>query len=255
MFITNKIVAEKYQEIDIINEEWDNLIILDACRYDTFKELYNKDKLKGKLEKRFSQGSNTNEWLQKNFNYKKHLDITYITANPQVNMSSGDFLPYLYNVWQTGWDQEQQTILPKTMYETTKTILEKENNKERLIIHFIQPHSPYPNGTGFAKMLKNDIIRLVKIHADTDLWYQYPQLTEENLFYDKMKEGYEQNLASVLPYVYKLAKELKGKTIISADHGEAFGERLNDNSLLKIYGHQDNINHNVLRLVPWFICK
>ena len=48
----------------VVDEEWDYLIILDACRYDTFKEINN---LVGKLEYRYSRGSSTSECLQENF--------------------------------------------------------------------------------------------------------------------------------------------------------------------------------------------
>jgi len=38
--------------VDIKKEKWNNLIILDACRYDYFKEAIKKTKIKGILESR-----------------------------------------------------------------------------------------------------------------------------------------------------------------------------------------------------------
>ena len=53
----------------------------------------------------------------------------------------------------------------------------------------------------------------------------------------------------------KLAKELKGKTIISADHGEAFGEKLIPLLPFKVYGHPGFTRIPILTKVPWFIVK
>ncbi len=38
--------SDRMKEQDIIEEDWDNLIILDACRYDFFERVY-KDYLAG----------------------------------------------------------------------------------------------------------------------------------------------------------------------------------------------------------------
>lgn len=63
--------------IYILEESWDNLIILDACRYDTFKEEFDKRKMKGKLEYRISRGSETSSFLLENFIKSKHDDSLY----------------------------------------------------------------------------------------------------------------------------------------------------------------------------------
>ena len=48
----------------VVNEEWDNLIILDACRYDTFAGSYRTHGLRGWLEHRVSRVSETNSFPQ-----------------------------------------------------------------------------------------------------------------------------------------------------------------------------------------------
>ena len=59
----------------IIDEDWDFLIILDACRYDYFKKNYKKYFKIGKLEKRKTLATWTLEWAERNF-----IDIT--TTSP-----------------------------------------------------------------------------------------------------------------------------------------------------------------------------
>ena len=69
--------------MNIMDEDWDVIIILDACRYDYFKKTYPKF-LKGKLKKVQSIASNTPGWLKKTFKdiYK---NIVYVSANPHIN--------------------------------------------------------------------------------------------------------------------------------------------------------------------------
>ena len=67
----------------IMQEDWDYLIILDACRYDYFEKFYGQY-LSGKLEKRLSLGSSTREWRDRNFT-GKYDDTIYISANPFIN--------------------------------------------------------------------------------------------------------------------------------------------------------------------------
>jgi len=52
---------EKY----VMDEEWDFLIILDACRYDYFKEIYKNYLDGGNSMKAISPAIETIEWCQK----------------------------------------------------------------------------------------------------------------------------------------------------------------------------------------------
>jgi hypothetical protein len=66
-----------------VNEsDWDYLIVLDACRYDYFKENYT-DFFQGELEKYRSRGSATPEWLWSTFTSR--YSYNYISANPYIN--------------------------------------------------------------------------------------------------------------------------------------------------------------------------
>ena len=61
--------------LNVMEEKWDYLIILDACRYDYFESLH-KDFFGGELEKRISLGSNTIEWCLESFK-GYYLDVIY----------------------------------------------------------------------------------------------------------------------------------------------------------------------------------
>lgn len=138
------------KQIDIINEKWDYLIILDACRYDYFEQ-HRKNFLKdGTLKCRQSVGSCTNEWRDRSFP-DRYEDIVYISANPQICSSTdiygycaGDHFASVVEIWKNNWNKEIGTVLPSTMTDETLNVLRNDIVRDkRVIIHYLQPHAPY----------------------------------------------------------------------------------------------------------------
>ncbi|GAJ08541.1 unnamed protein product [marine sediment metagenome] len=71
-------------QLKLIRESsWDNLIILDDCRFDFFAQMYSKY-FKGKLVKAVSPATCTKGWLEACWPNKRVHDITYISASPYV---------------------------------------------------------------------------------------------------------------------------------------------------------------------------
>jgi len=133
--------------IKIIEERWDFLIVLDACRYDYFKDVYEKY-FSGELKKGISLGSTTSEWLEKSFpgNYK---NIIYISGNPIINSSlkieGFDAKSHFYkvvDVWNFGWNEELGTVLPDKINKAALDYISKFH-KKKFIVHYLQPHEPY----------------------------------------------------------------------------------------------------------------
>ncbi|MHC4621099.1 MAG: hypothetical protein ACYTEQ_25415, partial [Planctomycetota bacterium] len=131
----------------IMQEQWDYLIILDACRYDYFERV-RQDYLPGKLEKIISIGSSTKEWRNKSFT-EYYSDVVYVSANPYINslapvkgFSAKQHFHKVYDLWLADWDKDKGTVLPETV---TKRAIEitRANSSRRAIIHYIQPHEPY----------------------------------------------------------------------------------------------------------------
>ncbi|MFH1785862.1 MAG: hypothetical protein ABH842_05525 [Candidatus Micrarchaeota archaeon] len=132
----------KNNGIKIVDQEWDNLIILDACRYDSFSNALNEIELKGKLEKVVSQGSSTLEFLTKNFRERHNEDIVYVTTNPYVHTITRDSFHKTINLWTDSWDQKLGVVHPSKVTEKGIETKNKYKNK-RLIVHYMQPHAPY----------------------------------------------------------------------------------------------------------------
>ena len=62
--------------------------------------------------------------------------------------------------------------------------------------------------------------------------------------------AYLDNLLWVMGYVKKLISILPGKIVVTADHGDSFGERLKKFPI-EIYGHPPFLHFEQLIKVPW----
>lgn len=228
---------------NVLYEDWDNLLILDACRYDTFAEMHS---LPGTLEKRISLGANTYEWLRGTFDGRELLDTVYVTANPQlyrikqglydveqpIDVTFHDTI----EVWNDGWDDEFRTVRPETAAEAAREA-HAANPYKRLIVHFIQPHFPFIGPTGREHFDLNHLNFNWEDHTDIPI--------------DIMRRAYRENLEIVLTEVSDLLTDLDGKTVVTADHGEAFGER--DRPIpTRLFAHRLGHYADVLVNVPWY---
>jgi len=229
--------------VSVMKEDWDNLIILDACRWDTFVEAY------GECDYRISRGSSTIEFLRKNFLNKRFLDTVYVTANPFVNRFTPSFYRVI-SVWKDGWDDDSGTVYPEIMF---KYALEAESKypDKRLIIHFIQPHYPYIGDPEVNRVVyRKDWFR--DMASGKDIPDVITNLLRSEAGNMRIKDAYRKTLELALPYALKLAKNLRGKTVITADHGEAFGEFAFPLPM-RVYGHPSNVHIPVLVKVPWLV--
>jgi hypothetical protein len=235
--------------VKIIDEDWDNLIILDACRYDTFKKL---NKIPGILHKRKSLGSNTVEWIKKNFT-GLYPNIVYFSANPFVSKVMLKRLigkqPFydVVDVWDFGWDDLLKTVPPK---EVNKAVLENKEKYQdkRMIIHYIQPHHPFLSDPelifgGWEKGRYQ--VKKEEKKIEPNIW----DLIERGMVSVKRAEkAYEENLKIVLKEVEELIGKLDGKTVITSDHGNCFGEWFLGQ---RLYGHPSGIYVKQLVEIPW----
>jgi len=204
-------------------EQWDILIVLDACRYDYFREEYEKF-LEGKLIKAWSPASGTTPWLKKTFG-GYYPDVQVFSATPFINSRGIDLLDYkaiehfppknIIDIWDFGWNDTLKTVHPKTVVETA---LSQIDYKKRQIIWFLQPHGPW---IGNPKIIPPPIIKGTMFDEMI-----IPLLRKGKLSPKKFKDAYRGNLRLVLKYVSKLITELpeSKRIVITSDHGELLGE-------------------------------
>lgn len=235
----------------VLREKWDNLIILDACRYDTFKQYYALGGLEGKLEFRTSRGTETKEFLVENFGqFESISDLVYVTANPWVTRHFNRKFHSIVPVWKDGWNNDNDTVLPEDMYRHALEANEKYPDK-RLIIHFVQPHRPF---IGYAKTdWWKDRVPAFRFRPVWGSVAEEGRSLLEVMDKDMMMRFYERNLKLVLPFVRNLLHSLNGVTVVSADHGEAFGEFLHPLLPIRVWGHPGHTRIPALTTVPWFL--
>lgn len=227
---------------------WDNLIVLDACRFDVFDKF---NDIPGKLTKIISAGTHTNEWLKRNFSGSDMKDAIYISANPlgsyyYIHKTIGN-IPFhkIVEVWKDGWSEELNTVHPSAVNEATLDSLVSHPQKRHLI-HYPQPHHPF---IGNVKIIGRGSSRardriLGQKFTKTNL-HVWDMLREKMVSLDQVWLAYIANLKLVLNYVKRLLPNLKGRTCITSDHGNSFG-RFN-----LFYGHPSRTYLPELLEVPW----
>jgi hypothetical protein len=243
----------------VLDEKWDYLIILDACRYDVFKKIIKKFNLKGKLEYKKSRGCDTYEFFLNNFKGKKLKDIIYITANPITALCLKNEFYKIVHVWKENWSKKYNTVLPSEIYRKVIQIRHSNPNK-RLIIHFMQPHFPFIGDPKFGKeemiffLQKAKSLRVKKIinKQRKEFWKIVPFQLYLNFTNKKYFKLYEKNLEIVMSWVKKILKILRGRIVITSDHGIAFGEKF---LFFQVFGHAKKVRIPHIKYVPWFIIE
>jgi hypothetical protein len=232
--------------VDVFAEDWDTLVILDACRYDMFSE---QSELPGRLESRISRGSSTVEFLRANVAGRDLRDTVYVTANPQLYRHREEFSPQFHDVidvWQDdGWDEEYNTVLPETMVEWTRTAAERYPNK-RILSHFIQPHYPF--------LVDEEVFedeQTFRCPKKAGPWHQV-MTGEISVSVEDVWQAYRATLDRTLPAVERLLSKLDGKTVVTADHGNMVGERAGPVPVTE-WGHPRSIYVDQLVTVPWLV--
>jgi hypothetical protein len=235
---------------DFQAEGWDNLIILDGCRYDLFQDLVDMD---GHLEYRRSSGSSSSEMLNAAFVDSDYNfdDTVYVTANAWAYSLPEDTFHAIIGLLDDHWDETYETVMPETVVEETIRAYERFPDK-RTVVHFMQPHYPFIGKTGQG--IDHSGIRTKKDgewvgEVERPVWWQlqYGLLDRETVM-----EAYRENLEIVLSHVERLIDELPGKTVITADHGNLTGEWIGPVPV-RGFGHPSSCYAEGLVKVPWFV--
>lgn len=238
---------------NIYERDWDLLIVLDACRLDAIEKVQDEYDFLRQVNSIWSVGSTSFEWMPLTFR-NKYLDeierTAYITGNPYTervfeekrNPPVRDSIPfgptdydvvdsesfqYLEELWKYNFEDSFNRLPPR--FTTDRAVSAgREINADRFIIHYMYPHDPYPLAEEglrkpFEKLMAGQVSRGV-------VW-----------------DLYIENLRYVLEEVELLLENFEAnKVIITADHGEAFGE-------YGFYAHEIGCPLPSVRRVPWVV--
>lgn len=202
------------EAVNVMEEDWDNLVVLDACRADAFEEMVDLDRF-DEYRRTVSHGSHSKEWTRRNFAGEQFGDTVYISANPHTTLLADDVFHELVEVWKD-YDVYPNLIAPSKVAEAAVDAHRRFPDK-RLIVHFMQPHGP-------GRELDDGRSR---------------------------EETYYETIPSVINVVEGMLDELGGKSVITADHGELFTSGFKRK--IGINTHRAGLRFPKLVYVPWAV--
>jgi len=226
----------------IYERDWDAMVVLDACRPDMLAAAEPDYEFLIDGHETRSVASYSKNWMRWNFSRRyasEMAETVYVTANPfSGDVLDGDDFGHLDEVWRSDWDRTEGTVLPRPV--TDRAIKHaRKRDPERLIVHYMQPHHPFlgDETDGFApEAFPNP--------KTADPWDQVRWGQRDA---DDVVSAYRRNLRHALDDVELLLSNLDAeRTVITADHGNALGER-------GLYGHPAYAGIDAIRRVPWYV--
>jgi len=220
--------------IDLVNAEWDNLLVLDACRADLFEEVADLSTF-DEYGRVTSIGSMTREWTERTFAGREFGDTVYVTSNPFTDKMVGESFHDLYSVWKKHFDKEERTVLPEPVAEAARRSFAEHPDK-RQIVHFMQPHHPFIGHDRLRELTEWDIYAIAEDEGRPEPHSPYEALNMGLVDYGEVWNAYADNLRIGLDAALDLAVDLDGRTVVTSDHGNMFGERAWPVPM-RVYGH------------------
>jgi hypothetical protein len=246
---------------NVFDRDWDALVVLDACRVDALRAVADDYDFVESVGSIRSVGSTSHEWAAKTFttDHREAIRSTgYVTGNgylhqaavrdiyppsggtaplgwPKWDVVDADEFAYVDQVWQDGRDERVRTVPPRRM---TDRAIEagRTQDLDRLIVHYMQPHSPYIAEAVDGERIDTDAVEFVD---------SIGAMRRGDLDPEVAWDRYLDNLHLVLGEVATLLDNLDAeRVVITADHGELFGE-------YGEYGHPDGLPFSEVRRVPW----
>ncbi len=196
--------------------------------------------------------------------------------------TANDHIRAVVDVWKHGWDDDLGTVPPDSLARSLADRAGLDADTDRTVLHYMQPHAPYLSRAAGGKLTQ---IREGLRDQDTDgdratdrggpiasvgevvrprvesalegselaqkagLWLELdPVDLVQRGTRDAALDLYEENLRIVLDAVADLAPRLDGTVIVTADHGEAFGEA-------GIWEHHVETHIPALTEVPWLVVE
>lgn len=232
--------------VDVMSEDWDTLVLLDACRYDTFSDV---STLNGNLRSVQSKGSWSWEFMEENFEGRDLHDTVYVTANPYAEDLSHDIFHTIESVLSE-WKDDLGTVLPADVTQAAIEASETYPNK-RLIVHYMQPHQPWIGPTADAIRERAEVSGWMHNRVEGDHGRgEFGLVRDGVISHDEMEQAYQESLEITLDHVQQLLDTVPGRSVVTADHAELLGERIIPLTQRR-YGHPMNLKCKTLRRVPW----
>jgi hypothetical protein len=225
--------------------EWDVLVILDACRYDLAVESPATDQF-GQPKRVWSLGGNSPTWIDRAFSAASSDQLAstaYISGNPFTRDAPIKQLAYHDNLLEYAFDDELGTVPPRPVTDRATSAI-RAGVADRYILHYMQPHLPPVYDSDESEEFEHDIIPPHHGGGDTNYWREAVNGERSG---EMVARAYRRNLTPVIEDVELLLRNVDADTVtITADHGNFLGERGR-------WGHGYATSlHPALRVVPLY---
>jgi hypothetical protein len=226
----------------VYESDWDVLVVLDACRPDTLRDAAPEHDFLDDVGTRRSVGSCSSEWLENTFMSPDRREVVERTAMVTGNTWTDRYLDadrfdLLDEVWKYAWDDDLGTV-PADAVADRAVRVARDRDPGRLVVHYMQPHHPFvPDPLGGD----SGMARTGAHSSQTSPWIL---LRRGAVPTRRVREAYEANLQYVLAAVETLLENVDGRVVVTADHGNLFGE-------WGLYGHPMYTPVPALLAVPW----
>ncbi|RXK46942.1 hypothetical protein [Halorientalis pallida] len=228
-------------ETSIWDRDWDLLVVLDACRVDWMNAVESEYSFVDGVDSVWSVGSHSEEWLKDTFadGPDHELERTaYVSANHFVDKHiSPERLAAFDNVNNYLGADSDHVVAPAHMVTDRAVDVARSSSFDRLVVHYMQPHKPF-----FEQVGDRRDVEPVEWSIGRELYHNY---FRGDITSDQLSDGFVDNLRYALDEVYTLLENVDAeKAVITADHGQALGERF-------LWDHSPGVRHPVVRRVPW----
>lgn len=239
----------------IFDAEWDICVVLDSARFDDLSQMVAERPAWPRVRSYWSRGSVTTEWYANTFTSAVSGDVggvTLLSANPHSDTVLRDdeilpnqseiAVPYpdtdtvsksdfeaVYDMFATH-ATAHDAVPPETMLDATVQAYRRHGS--RVVSHWLQPHEPFLAPTAQligGRALEDNVWKAMQ-HGTVD-----PSV---------VRKSYRATLEYALEFVEALFATVDAKVLVTADHGNAFGE-------WGVYGHPYAWPQPAVRKVPW----
>lgn len=223
--------------VDVFEESWDVLVILDACRHDVFVDAVGDGLGTEPVSSRVSRGSATREWIRGNFADRSLHDVCYVDSNGYYDRLNDEIDAEVFKYILVENDAFGGiSAHPDRVTDEAIAAADRFPDK-RLVVHYMQPHQPFFGPSA----------------ADIEHHPKFPRTVVENdLDRATVERCYRENLELALDAVERLAETLEGRMVVTADHGELLGGPQSPFPG-RYYGHPENLYVPELVEVPWLV--
>lgn len=231
----------------VMEEDWDNLIVLDACRVDLFEEEIDLD-LFDDYDTVTSLGSTSSQWINRNFGERECGDTVYVTSNMHVPKNVPNQFHDLIEVVPM---DDIDVAHPESVCDAAVECASEYPSK-RKIIHFMQPHMPFIASSELVYRKHDRSQHDGDYGGRDDPKHVFEAVASGAIDRERFWNAYRANLRLAFDEALELAHELGGKSVFTADHGNMVGERTWPVPI-PLYGHPRGVRTPEIVEVPWAV--